>query len=338
MSRASSARVPRLMCAGFLLFCAFTLACTPRAVPGKVEGTPAGGAATALPSAETPAVEGALPATLVPQPVRGVSVLALRVEHLPPLTGSHYEVWAVLGEQAVSAGTFNIVNEGLVSRSGVPLTAFPLTRDIVEAQRVFVSIEADDDGDSAPSDLVVVSGQVVNGRAMLAFPASTSGLAGGVLLATPTDDDPNNETAGAWFVASGDRAPSLTLAAPPPGWVYEGWIRTQDRLFTVGRFTRGQGPDSAVLTSGPRPGFDAPGEDLLERLGAPLTTPVNLADGSSTVEISLEPDRRGQDPTGPGMFTAPILRARIPSGAAPLQGIPLEVDTSLLPSGVATLG
>ncbi len=172
---------------------------------------------------------------------------------------------------------------------------------------------------------------------MLAFPPNTAPLAGSVVLATPTDDNAANETAGAWL-ATPDGRPALTASAPPRGWVYEGWIGTQDLRFTMGRFTGATGPDSARPTSGPRPGLDVPGEDLVDRLPPTLRGPVNLADGASTIEVSLEPDRDGQDPTGPGTFGAPVLRARIPAGGGPLQPVPFEVDTTQLPAGVATIG
>lgn len=332
MSRTAFAVASSTRVAALALLCALTLACTPRAEPGRV----ATGESTTGATAEANDV--AAPATLVPAPVRGVSVLTLRVERLPSLTSGHYEAWALLDNERVSVGKFNVVREGqLASPNGVPIAAFPLTRDIIEARRILVSVEPEGDRDTTPSGPLVLEGTVVGGRAILSFPISTTGFGGSAILATPTDENPNNETAGAWFAAPDSRGPTLSLAAPPPGWVYEGWIRTQERLFTMGRFTRGQGADSAVLTSGPRAGFDTPGEDLLERLGAPLA-PINLADGNSTIEVSLEPDRAGQDPTGAGMFTAPVLRAQVPAGAAPSQAIPLEADPGQLPGGVATLG
>ncbi|MCC6237544.1 MAG: hypothetical protein IT299_08215 [Dehalococcoidia bacterium] len=332
----SSSGVARRLLGALALSGALVLSCTPRETPGSVATGEPG--ASAIAEAPGGGALPATPATLVPAPLRGVSVLTLRLERLPALTSGHYEAWALLDNDRVSAGKFNVGRDGeLVALGGAPIAAFPLTRDIIEARRVLVSIEPEGDRDATPSDLLVLEGSVVNGRAVLGFPISTTGFGGSAILASPTDDNPGNETAGAWFAAPETRGPTLSLAAPPAGWVYEGWIRTQDRLFTVGRFTRGQGADSAVLTSGPRPGFDTPGEDLLERLGAPLA-PINLADGNSAIEVSLEPDRAGQDPTGAGMFTAPVLRAQIPAGTAPGQAIPLEADPGQLPSGVATLG
>ena len=76
-------------------------------------------------------------------------------------------------------------------------------------------IEADGDTDALPSGIAVLAGPLANGRAVLVFPASFTGAAGGYILATPTDADAANEVAGVWFLDPAGPSASLTLPALP---------------------------------------------------------------------------------------------------------------------------
>jgi len=64
----------------------------------------------------------------------------------------------------------------------------------------------------------------------LRFPIDVREVAGSFILATPTDDNPANETSGVWFLnPAGGPGQSLRLPQPPAGWVFEGWGVTQAR-------------------------------------------------------------------------------------------------------------
>lgn len=276
---------------------------------------------------------------LATQPLRGVSVLTLALHGLRSLTTGHYEGWAIFPDGRISTGTFGIDGSGgLVSEAGAPLAAFPLTRDIVDAQRIEITIEPDGDRDPRPSGVTILAGPLVNGRAELAPPFVLAPLAGGFTLMTPTDSDPTNEAAGVWFYDRATREPALALPELHSGWVFEGWVGTQGLTFSTGRFAQAVGPDLAAPFSGARPGLSAPGEDLVARLPGSVRQPVNLRDGASTVAISIEPDQVGFDPTGPAPSGFIVLQRLIPAGAPTGNLLPLDVNRQALPSGVATVG
>jgi hypothetical protein len=63
---------------------------------------------------------------------------------------------------------------------------------------------------------------------------------------------------------------------------------------------------------------------------------VDLADGSSIIVVTVEPDLGGSDPTGAGPFSIkPLVRA-IPADSADHQSIELMLDLSTVPSGRAS--
>lgn len=161
-------------------------------------------------------------------------------------------------------------------------------------------------------------------------------MEGSFILATPTDSVMTNETAGVWFLdpAAGP-GPSLTLPDLPAGWVFEGWGVTQGQPLTTGRFSEASGADSAAPFSGPNPGPPFPGEDYLQNLPPGITPPVDLADGSSVIVITLEPDMAGVDPTGDGPFSIKPLLAAVPDGAPDHTSIGLDRDLSTTPRGRA---
>lgn len=275
----------------------------------------------------------------VAPPIRGVSVLTLQLEGVRPLPTGHYEGWAIFANERISTGKFNVNADGaLQSITGAAILAFPLTRDIATAERIVITIEPEGDRDSVPSGVVFLEGALARGRAQLVFPLVREPLAGAVTMMTPTDGDSSNEAAGAWFYDARTRDSTLRLPDLPPGWVFEGWVGTQGLTFSMGRFTRAVGGDAAASFSGTRPGLPTPGEDLVARLPGAVRPPINLADGASTIAISLEPDIAGQDPTGPAPSGLILLRLPVPRGTLARTLLPLEVDPGPPPSGVATVG
>jgi hypothetical protein len=79
-----------------------------------------------------------------------------------------------------------------------------------------------------------------------------------------------------------------------------------------------------------------PGEDFLANLPAGVTSPVDLADGSSMIVLTVEPHLGGIDPTGSGPFSIKPLLVAVPSDAEPMMSIALERDLSTVPGGRAT--
>jgi hypothetical protein len=289
------------------------------------------GAVVTLGAVAALAASSALASHLKPQ-----HEVRLSASKLTPLEGSFYEVWVVKGSKKHSAGSFNVGADGrLVDGFGHAARFFSPVKPST-ADAVVVTIEPVPDPDPGPSGIVVLSGDPGKHRANLSFPIDLSSIAGSFILATPTDADAANETAGLWFLdPAGGPGPSLTLPALPAGWVWEGWGVTQGAPLSTGRFASASGADLAAPFSGPVAGPPFPGEDFLQNLPSGVTAPVNLADGSSLAVLTIEPDLNGADPTGSGPFAVKPLKGAIPAGQVDHQSVALTRDLSEVPSGVA---
>jgi len=265
--------------------------------------------------------------------------VTLLAKGLSPLAGSFYELWVIDGGRKFSAGSFNVDRSGrLVGRAGGSARlSSPIAA--ARADELAVTIEASPDRSRKPSGIVVLAGKVRGGRAALRFPAALAAASGSYFLASPTDSVVTNEMAGIWFLreTAGGPSPSLKLPRLPAGWVYEGWGVTQGKPLSTGRFVSPRGADRTARFSGPKPGPPFPGEDFLRNLPGGVSTPVNLADGSSMVVITLEPDLNGVDPTGAGPFSIKPLVAAVPDEAAEHRSLPLRRELKSVPSGNARL-
>jgi hypothetical protein len=256
------------------------------------------------------------------------AAVRLTVKNLPALAGASYELWVIDGQQKVSAGKFNVGASGRITgRLSSP-------RDPAEADLLAVTIEPRADRNKAPSPTVILAGKPSPAGARLSFPINLKSVAGTFLLATPTDDDDSDETAGIWFLTPGMKA-SLHVPAAPAGWAWEGWGVFGETPLTTGRFSKPAGADRSAPYSGPKAGPPFPGEDFLRRLPSGVSAPADLADGNGQVVLTLEPDVRGKDPTGAGPFPIKPLVAKVASGATDHVSLRLRRDLSGLPSGSA---
>jgi len=264
--------------------------------------------------------------------------IRLDVSRLEPLSGAFFEVWAVHGERKISAGGFNVDEDGNLVDGFGHEAVFTSPRDPARADAIVVTIEPLPDPDPGPSGIVVLEGAPDGDRARLRFPVRLGRIAGTFILATPTDASTTNESAGVWFLdpAAGP-GPSLTLPALPDGWVWEGWGVTQGVPLSTGRFTSASGADDAAPFSGPLAGPPFPGEDFLANLPTSISPPVDLADGSSVIVLTIEPDLDGVDPTGDAPFSIKPLIGAVPAGAAAHTSLPLDPDLSTRPRGTASL-
>ena len=263
--------------------------------------------------------------------------IRLRPTGLEHLDDGFYELWAVHGERKISAGSFNVDDDGMLVDGFGHRALFYSNRNPARAEALVVTIEPSPDPDPAPSGVVVLSGDPRTDSTRLRFSVDLTTVAGSFILATPTDDDSGNETAGVWFLDPEPApAPSLQLPELPEGWVWEGWGVTQGDALTSGRFTSVAGPDGSSEFSGPLPGPPFPGEDFLANLPGTVTSPVDLADGESMVVLTIEPDLDGSDPTGSGPFSIkPLVRA-VPADAADHTSIELMRDLSTVPKATAS--
>jgi hypothetical protein len=261
--------------------------------------------------------------------------LQLSTQKLAPLSGSLYEVWVIEGERKLSAGTFNVTRAGKpVTRAGRP-ASFVAPIDPSEADAIAVTIEPSPDPSRSPSPIIVLMGKPGADMAKLRFPVNLSRISGSFILATPTDDESTNETAGVWFLRmAGGMKPSLNLPQlPARGWVWEGWGVIRKTPLTTGRFTSARGADRSSPFSGAKAGPPFPGEDFLRKLPDGVSTPASLSDGTSMIVLTLEPDLRGKDPTGKGPFSIKPLVATVAADARDHASIRLRRDLATLPKG-----
>jgi hypothetical protein len=285
----------------------------------------------------TACVAGALVASSGAARVQSNFPVHLSTQKLAPLQGSVYEVWVIDGRRKLSAGKFNVNAAGkLVTPAGRP-PSIVSSVDPSRADAIAVTIEPSPDASRAPSTIVVLMGKPGAQTAKLRFPVNLGHVSGSFLLATPTDADTTNETAGVWFLrVAGGMKPSLNLPQlPAAGWVWEGWGVTQETPLTTGRFTSARGADRSAPFSGPKAGPAFPGEDFLRNLPAGVSAPASLSDGSSMIVLTLEPDLRGKDPTGKRPFSIKPLVGAILAGTGDHTSIRLRRDLSTVPSATA---
>ncbi len=283
-----------------------------------------------------------LASTLVPA-VAGASAdrpyrVRLNVSALEPLTGAFYELWVVKGDQKLSAGSFNVADDGSLVDGFGHAARFFSSRNPASADAIVVTIEPLPDPDPGPSGIAVLTGSPrPNRTAKLRFPVSFANASGSFILATPTSAATTDETSGVWFLdpAAGP-GPSLDVPTLPDGWVFEGWGVTQGTPLSTGRFSSASGADDSAIFSGPLAGPPFPGEDFLTNLPPGVTAPVDLADGSTMIVLTVEPDLDGSDPTGAGPFSMKPLLVAVVAGAAPMMSIALDLDLSTVPRGRAT--
>ncbi len=246
------------------------------------------------------------------------TILAMNFSGLQPLaTGFHYEGWAVVNNQPLATGKFNIdAQNRLVTLSGQVITngEFNVGRDISSASAIIITIEPAGDNDALPSTTKYLGGNVSNSAATLtvahaaALGTDFTSATGKYILATPTDNVNTNERAGVWFLQLPGATAGFSLPTLPAGWKYEGWA-VADRPLTTGRFSSSSGADEAKPYSGPNPGPPFPGEDYLLNAPSGLTFPLDLA--GKTIVLSVEPN----PDDSPNPFTLKPLAHQVPTNA-----------------------
>ncbi len=260
---------------------------------------------------------------------------------LEPLAEGHYEVWAIFPDETkLSLGAFNFDPQGnTISLAGYRINDFTSSRDLRDARKIAITIEPRGDKDPGPSGIIMLIGDISNGRANLSFKAiDLSSASGQFILATPSAGG-KDPTSGIWFLRKEGDKLSIGLQLPSlvAGWKYEGWAVTQGVPLSTGKFSSADKADESApySESGATPPF--PGEDFFRNAPPGMSFPVNLADGSSLAVITLEPDINGSDPTGAGPFSIKFLVAHIAQRLAPLTNSDMTLDLSGLPSGTASL-
>ncbi len=208
------------------------------------------------------------------------TTLVLTTEGLPPTGPYTYAAWLDDGAGATELlGTF--VEQGEQSFTVASLDGWT---------EVFVTMELGEP--TVPGPTEVLRGPLDADGADLELPFDVD-VAGGVSLWSPTDNDtaPDNPEQGAWFIerVNDQNTPGLLMDPPADGWVYTGWAATQGVFLPMGSFSEPEGSDSDCFFCGPSVEFPHPGEDFVADLPDDVGAAVNLADGLSSITLSLSP-------------------------------------------------
>lgn len=214
------------------------------------------------------------------------SIMTIAPTYLEALGSEYnYEGWIIVDGQAVSTGTFDIV-EGQTEPS-----QFMLDADMASRATTFILTIEPEVGDvPAPSNVHLIAGDLAQGETVAvtshsaALGTDFSEVAGTFILATPSNGN-MTPTQGIWFLdnSSGSAVAGLTLPVLPVGWVYEGWVANMNGPVSTGTFTDVNMADSdgAGATAGVEATPNYPGQDFI--------TPATDLVGYKAV-ISVEPD------------------------------------------------
>lgn len=205
-----------------------------------------------------------------------------------------YEGWLIVDGSPVTTGTFTVDASGGLSQDQFTVNA----DDLSSATTFVLTIEPQPDNDPAPSAVHILAGDILDNSASLsiAHPAAIATdfeqSTGKYILATPTDDDMNNEDSGIWFLdnSSGTPVAGLELPSLPEGWIYEGWAVINGTPVSTGTFREGAGADNQAFYSGVNQGPSYPGEDFLSNAPAGLQFPISLLGGTAVISVEPFPD------------------------------------------------
>ncbi len=255
--------------------------------------------------------------------------LQLNGAHIPTLNLGHYVLWIVdnQGEYHFFK-RFNFYQGELVSLDGSKLTTWQEEAP-PDISKFVVTIEREGDRDEIPNSVILLQGAPSEGVAslrqeLLAFDK----VQGSFILASPSDGNNEvNEQSGLWFVEPSQKKASLSL---PPinlgNWIWEARIQSTMGIdLLIGRFSSASGYDNFDDYSALNGDSLAyPGQDFFINLPQNMAGPVNLANGSYRVIISLEPNLADSDFTGDTVFM-PVLSAEVAPGQAVHEPVQLQL-------------
>jgi len=254
--------------------------------------------------------------------------------NLPPLSSARYVLWVV-----DEAGQYTLIKEFMVNDAlfTTDLTGRPLSTsvdvedfDLHQAESFMVTIEAKEGAVTAPSSTIVLQTKQRSGASYrLKFPHDLAKAVGSYILATPTNGPSTAELSGVWFAAPA----GLQLPTLPDSWLYAAWLKQGQTWLPIGAFTSATAADDRAQFSGPRAGYESPGEDFLTnaRVSDPVF-PLDLTADSTEVVITLQPKGLGTSGDRP-LYYLPLLQAPVAPTAVTNTAYDLAaVET--MPSGV----
>jgi hypothetical protein len=243
--------------------------------------------------------------------------ISLNISGLEDLGSDYvYEGWLIVNGAPVSTGTFMVDASGMLSKTTFSLKA----SDVDDASKFVLSIEPVNDSDPSPAATKMMVGDFNGATASLNtdLVGDFSNASGKYILATPTDDDGQNENSGIWFLDLATGSPTVGLVLPQlsDGWKYEGWVVIDGQPVTTGTFTNMMATDDTDPFSGSIALPDVngmygffPGEDFLMNAPSGLMFPTDIAGGTAVISVEPFPDN------SPNPFTLKPLVSPIPASA-----------------------
>ncbi|MFP4471814.1 MAG: hypothetical protein ACLFPE_14115 [Bacteroidales bacterium] len=244
-----------------------------------------------------------------------------------------YEGWIMVDDAPQTTGTFNVDDNGNLSK-----TSFELDENDLDRATAFIlTIEPYPDNDPSPSPVHVLAGDFSGETASLnidhnaALGTGFNDAEGQYILATPTTTETDDELSGIWFLSLVTGSPEAGLELPdlPDGWIYEGWVVIDGMPLSTGRFEEMDTADmSAPYSGNDASGPSFPGEDFIMNAPAGLSFPTNLSGAKAVISVEPDPD------TGPEPFAIKPLAADIPMSAMDHETY-LMSHTNNFPTGTA---
>lgn len=219
--------------------------------------------------------------------------LELNLSGLEPLGANFvYEGWIIVEGNPVSTGTFTSVT--------FPQRFSVNKSQLEKASKFVLSIEPTNDTDPAPSKTKILAGDFAGSSASVnswdMVGKLDTKIWGKFFLATPTDETAamgvkDNDQNGVWFGVPA-MPPTVGLGLPvlTEGWVYEGWVVTENGPISTGTFTAFDTADKSSAFSGIYPGPALPGEDFLVNAPNGLVFPLDVRGKQVVVSVEPYPD------------------------------------------------
>lgn len=258
--------------------------------------------------------------------------LLFDVSDLPELGSDFvYEGWLVGPSGPRSTGRFTVNASGSMVPAEFEITG----RQAEAASAAVITIEPAAVVDAYPSETHILAGTLDQGIAALsiadekALGSDFADASGTFLLATPsTAEDTSDNLQGIWWVTGDPPTASLDLPPLPDGWLFEGWVATDEEPISTGKFARPDVPDDdgAGPAAGPDGGPPFPGQDFID-------PPLVLGPSFAAV-ITIEPD---PDDSPEPFPMRPLVKAAIASVPAPAEQAMENRTLGSAPSGLAII-
>ncbi|TSC72719.1 MAG: hypothetical protein G01um101438_436 [Parcubacteria group bacterium Gr01-1014_38] len=276
-----------------------------------------------------------------PTPV-AATVFVPVFERLPPVSGGHYELWFEHPDGGAGrVAAFTVLPRGaLFTLTGEPVQDFLVTELPPLGSTLLLTVEPGETPVEKRSARVLLRGALQGLEVTFEPVLPDVGGKHVAMLVAPTDAKAP-DTTGVWFVrpAGGtDRTSAgLQLKALGEGWAYGGFLTTSaGTVLYMGLFPDPKKADGSVSFSGSKKGLPFPGEDFVRNPPEGVKFPLNLADGRTTVTVSLEPDFSKAIVAAEGSFEPflPLLTLRIPYQQKPGEAFTLSpVSPDTFPGG-----